>query len=59
MDWYRYDEVNLYSNACFSHLDERIRVLEVSIHRLQEHMTGVRDEVHVISKTLYTKVGRA
>ena len=36
--------------------DERIRALEISIHRLQEHMSGVRDEVHVISKTLYTKV---
>ena len=36
--------------------DERILSLEMSISRLQEHMTGVRDEVHVISKTLYTKV---
>lgn len=36
--------------------DERIINLELAIQRLQEHMTGMRDEVHVISKTLYTKV---
>ena len=37
-------------------IDQRIRSLEESIHRLSEHMSGMRDEVHVISKTLYTKV---
>lgn len=38
------------------HTDDRIKTLELEVRRLAETLNVFRDEVHMISKTLYTKV---
>lgn len=45
-----------YSPARLCFPDDRIKSLELEVKRLAETLNVFRDEVHIISKALYTKV---